>query len=87
MNLLPSLFLNDTIDAELESFCTSDPEFIAAKQAFYKTAHEIAEQIGFDEFDAFERSFHTYMYRTADLYYLFGLGFRQEVLQSMGVDG
>ena len=33
----------------------------------YKTAHEIAEQIGFDVFDAFERSFHTYMYRTADL--------------------
>ena len=25
MNTLPSLFLNDTIDDEIEAFCASDP--------------------------------------------------------------
>ena len=32
MNTLPSLFLNDTIDAEIEAFCASDPKFAKAEQ-------------------------------------------------------
>ena len=36
MNSLPSLFLNDTIVTEIETFCASDPEFMRTKQEFYK---------------------------------------------------
>ena len=34
MNSLPSLFLNDTIVTEIETFCASDPEFMHTKQEF-----------------------------------------------------
>ncbi len=85
MNMLPSLFLeNDILDAELEAFCDNDPKYLKAKQQFYETAEEVFRRVGFDLYDAFERSFNAYLYRTADLYYLFGLGFRQELLRAIG---
>jgi len=86
MNILPSLFLkNDALDAELEAFCTNDPKYLKERQQFYETAEEIAKLIGPDLYNTFEKSFNLYLYRTADLYYLFGLGFRQELLRA--IDG
>ena len=87
MNTLPSLFLNDTIDAEIEAFCASDPEFAKAKQEFYENANQIAKLVGPGLYDAFERGFSRYLNRTADLYYLYGLGLRQAVLQTIGTGG
>ena len=87
MNALPSLFLNDTIDAEIESFCASDPEFMRAKQEFYKITDQIETLASPDLYDAFEKGLWAYLYRTADLYYLYGLGFRQEVLQTLSAGG
>ncbi|MCI8436954.1 MAG: hypothetical protein HFF40_10880 [Lawsonibacter sp.] len=84
MNTLPSIFLNDTIDAELEAFCASDPEFVQAEQDFKEIARQIAQLVGFDRYDAFEKRFTKYMYRTSDLYYLYGLGLRQDILRAMG---
>ena len=84
MNTIQSLFLNDTINAEIEAFCASDPEFAKVKQEFYETANQIAELIAPGLYDAFEKSLWAYLYRTADLYYLYGLGLRQEVLQAIG---
>ena len=84
MNALPSLFLNDTIDAEIEAFCASDPKFAKAEQEFYEIANQIAELVGCDLYNAFEKSLSAYWLRTADLYYLYGLGLRQEVLQAIG---
>ncbi len=85
MNLILPLFLeNDALDDELEAFCNSDPKYLEAKQQFYEAAEDIAQRVGFDLYDAFERSFGVYLSRTADLYYLFGLGFRQEVLRAIG---
>ncbi len=85
MDLILPLFLeNNALDAELEAFCSSDPEYRNAKQQFYETAEEISRRVGFDLYDAFERSFGTYLDRTAELYYLFGLGFRQELLRAIG---
>lgn len=81
MNTLPSLFLNDTIDAEIEAFCASDLELLSRKQQFYTAAHEIAELVGHDLYDAFETSLGAYWSRASDLYYLYGLGLRQEILQ------
>ena len=85
MNTLPSLFLeNDAIDAEMEAFCRSDPEYLEMKQRFDEASEEIAKLVGFNVYDAFERSFWDYFFHTANLYYLFGLGLRQEILQAMG---
>ncbi len=85
MNLiLPLLLENEALDAELEAFCGSDPKYLDLKRQFYETAEEVSRRIGFDLYDAFERSFSAYLYRTADLYYLFGLGFRQELLRVIG---
>ena len=87
MNTLQSLFLeNDALDSEMETFCTNDPKYLQARQQFYEIAEEIAKHVGLDLYNAFEKSFHTYLYRTADLYYLFGLGFRQELLHAIGKD-
>ena len=87
MNSLPSLFLNDTIDAEIEAFCASDPEFAKAKQEFYKVSNQIAELVGRDLYNAFEKSLSAYWLRASDLYYLYGLGLRQEFLQAIGAGG
>ncbi len=84
MNILPLLLENDALDAELEAFCNSDPKYLKARQQFYETAEKISQRVGFDLYDTFERSFGAYMSRTAGLYYLFGLGFRQEVLRAIG---
>ena len=84
MNSLPSLFLNDTIDDEIEAFCASDPEYHKAKQGFYEIADQIEKLTDPSLYDAFEKSLWDYLYRTADLYYLYGLGLRQEVLQAIG---
>ena len=84
MNSLPSLFLNDTIDAEIEAFCASDPEFISAKEQFHATARKIEALIGPDLYDALETSLGAYWPRATDLYYLYGLGLRQDILRAMG---
>ena len=87
MNSLPSLFLNDTIVTEIETFCASDPEFMRTKQEFYKITDQIETLASPDLYDAFEKGLWAYLYRTADLYYLYGLGFRQEVLQTLSAGG
>ena len=87
MNSISSLFLNDTIDAEIEAFCASDPEFVEAKRQFYAAAHEIKKLVGRDLYNALETSFGAYWLRASDLYYLYGLGLRQEILQTIGMGG
>lgn len=87
MNSLPSLFLNDTIVTEIEAFCASDPEFMRTKQEFYKITDQIETLASPDLYNAFEKGLWAYLYRTADLYYLYGLGLRQEVLQAIGAGG
>ena len=87
MNSLPSLFLNDTIVTEIETFCASDPEFMRTKQEFYKITDQIETLASPDLYNAFEKGLWAYLYRTADLYYLYGLGLRQEILQTIGMGG
>ena len=87
MNSLPSLFLNDTIVTEIEAFCASDPEFMRTKQEFYKITDQIETLASPDLYNAFEKGLWAYLYRTADLYYLFGLGLRQEILQNLSAGG
>ncbi len=74
---------NPLIDDELAGFLAQDPQFVQAEETFLKTSHEIAQAVGFSLYSSFERSLNDYLFRIADLYYLFGLGLRQEVLQAM----
>ena len=75
---------NPNIEDEINAFLAQDPKLIQAEREFYETAHEIAAVTGFDLYDVFERRLGAYLNRLSDLYYLFGLGLRQEVLQAMG---
>ena len=87
MNSITSLlFDNEILEAEIEAFCANDPKYLQTMQQFEKAAEEIAKHVGHDLYNTFEKSFNMYLYRTADLYYLFGLGLRQDLLQAMGAD-
>ena len=87
MNVLPSLFLTDIVIDEIEAFCASNPEYHEIKPGFYKIAGQIEKPADPGLYDAFEKSLWAYLYRTADLYYLYGLVLRQEVLRSLGAGG
>ena len=87
MNVLPSLFLNNTITNDIETFCAGDLEYHKARQRFYEIADQFEKLAGPGLYDAFEQSLWAYLYRTADLYYLYGLGLRQEILRNLGAGG
>ena len=81
---LKSLFLeNPDLTEEIEAFCEQDPQYRQAREQFYEAAHEAAGLVGFDLYDLLERRLGAYMGRCADLYYLFGLSLRQEVLSAL----
>ena len=83
-NNLKILFVdNPDLTEEIEAFCEKDPEYRSARDAFAEIAEEIAEIVGFDRYDAFERRFGAFKGRSDDLYYLFGLGLRQEVISAL----
>ena len=83
MNSLSTVFLNDSIITDIEALCASDPEYLKARSEFYEIADRIEKLADPGLYDAFERSLWGYLNRTADLYYLYGLGLRQEVLQAL----
>lgn len=84
-NNLKTLFLDNLeLDNEIAAFLAQDPEFVRAEREFYAAAQEIAQAAGYEPYDRFERRLGRYLSRLSDLYYLFGLGLRQEILQAMG---
>lgn len=87
MYTLPSIFLdNEALNDDITAICFNDPDWQKARQQFFETAAEISKHVGFDLYDDFESRFGLYMSRTCDLYYLFGLGLRQELLQALGAE-
>ena len=83
-NNLKTLFLDNLeLDEAISAFLAQDPEFVQAEQEFYETAHEIAQLVGFERYDRFERRLGRYTARLSVIHYLFGLGLRQEVLRAM----
>ena len=82
--ILKTLFLDSpNLDEKIVSFLAQDPEFVQAEQEFYETAHEIAQLVGFERYDRFERRLGRYTARLSAIHYLFGLGLRQEVLRAL----
>ncbi len=81
---LKMIFLdNPDITEQIEEFCAQDPAFLKTEQEFYGTAHKIAEVAGFELYSRFERCFRNYLACSNDLYYLFGLGLRQEIISAL----
>ena len=81
---LKMLFLdNPDITEQIEDFCAQDPAFLKAKLEFYETVHEIARAVGRELYDRFERRLGAYTSCYTDLYYLFGLGLRQEIISAL----
>ena len=81
---LKMLFVdNPEIDEAIQDFCAQYPQYLKIKQEFYETAEEIAAIAGYDLYNRFEQCFGIYLARATDLYYLFGLGLRQEVLSAL----
>lgn len=81
---LKMLFVDNLeITEQIEEFCSQSPEYLKVKQEFYETAQQIAEIAGYHLYDQFERRFALYTACSNDLYYLFGLGLRQEVISAL----
>ena len=81
---LKMLFIdNPGIEEAIKEFCFQNPEYLKLKQEFYETAQQIAGMIGWELYDRFERRFSLYIASSNDIYYLFGLGLRQEVLSAL----
>lgn len=81
---LKMLFIdNPGIEEAIKEFCSQNPEYLKLKQEFYETAQQIAGMIGWELYDRFEKRFSLYIASSNDIYYLFGLGLRQEVLSAL----
>ena len=81
---LKALFIDNLdITEQIEEFCAQSPEYLKVKQEFYETAQQIAEIAGYHLYDQFERRFALYTACANDLYYLFGLGLRQEIISAL----
>ena len=74
---------NPGIEEAIQEFYSQDPEYLKIKEEFYETAQEIAKIVGYDLYDRFERRFGIYVSRSNDIYYLFGLGLRQEIISAL----
>ncbi len=74
---------NPEIDEAVKEFYEKSPEYLKVKQEFYETAEEIAKIVGYDLYNRFEQLFGIYVARANDIYYLFGLGLRQEVISAL----
>ena len=78
---LKTLFLDNLdLSDQLTAYCKQDPALLQAERELYETGVQIARLVGFELYDEFESRFHTCLGRYANLYYLFGLGLRQELL-------
>lgn len=88
MNIkMETLFCTPELDSEIAAFLAQDPKFVQAEREFYEAAGEMAQLTGYDRYDLFERRLGAYLNRMSDLYYLFGLGLRQELLHALGAGG
>lgn len=83
-NSIKTLFANNPeLDEQIEMFCAKNQKFLTARQDFYDVADEIAKIVGFDLYDRFEKQLIRYLGCSNDIYYLFGLGLRQEILSAL----
>ncbi len=82
---LKMLFVDNPYIAEqVYAFCQTLPELQKAEQEFNAVSEQIAEKLGKNLYFEFENAQSWYMAHLVNVYYLFGLGLRQEVLTALG---
>ena len=74
---------NPEIEEAIKEFCAQNPEYLKLKQEFYETAQQIAGIVGYELYNRFEQRFGLYIACSNDVYYLFGLGLRQEIISAL----
>ena len=74
---------NPEIDEAIKDFCAQSPDYLKIKEEFYETAQQIAGIVGWELYNRFEQRFALYIAGSNDIYYLFGLGLRQEVISAL----
>lgn len=82
-NLYQLLLDNPTLPEQVLSLCQTLPGYEEAERDYHQNAEQIAELVGFEVYDAFEKALFCYTELEIRAYYLFGLGLRQEILRIM----
>ena len=83
-NSMKTLFVNNPeLDGQIAMFCAKNQGYLAAKQKFYDVGDEIGKIVGYDLYDRFEKQLIRYLGCSNDIYYLFGLGLRQDILSAL----
>ena len=77
-------FENPKLDTEIYTFCKSNQEYNQAESAYEAMMGDLRAKLGFQETEEIEECFLEYLSQLAHVYYLFGLGLRQEVLWALG---
>ncbi len=84
--ILQTLFLdNPEIPAEISSFCDSLPEYVQADREYAKATQELIDLIGFERYSRFETVLGWHFALENRAYYLFGLGLRRDILESIAI--
>ena len=80
-NILNTLFLdNPYLPEQVAAFCNTLPEYREAEREYREAEQELEKQLGYAALNHFDEAQSRYMAR---LYYLFGLGLRQELLTAL----
>ena len=78
------LILNsDELNQTLCTFYKNMPNYRQANQSYDAILGQVKEAMGFEFFDQMEESIITYWSLQTYAHYLFGLGFRQEILSAL----
>ena len=84
-DILKTLFLdNPYIPEQFYTFCCQQPEFQAAERAYEEAINRLRLRLGAEEVNDFDETLTWYLNQYLHVYYLFGLGIRQEVLSALG---
>lgn len=84
-DILYTLFQDNTeLPGKIFEFCKMDAEFCQAEREFSAISKQVAEKLGRELYFDFESAQSWYMAKLANVYYLFGLGLRQEILEKIG---
>lgn len=82
--ILQTLFLdNPEISAEIAQFCKNLPEYVQAEREYDEASRELEQLIGYERYSRFESALNAQLSAVVRAYYLFGLGLKREILQSL----
>ena len=84
IKLEKSVWDNPSLEHEIVTFCNTDPEYSKAERKYGEMLEKLEGQLGYAAAQEVENCVLDYLARISHIYYLFGLGLRQEVLWALG---